>query len=746
MKKRTCRWLFTTLIGVLSAAASAASTEPGKRVHGPVATNENQTLTFYEKDKNVTAWFTGPEETEDRTFSDYELIEDTHYAMGNVSIVAVFYQDLDLGGQDEVIVMYRDANGKQHLKAWGADGVKFLPLPRFTPQLEKVAASLDKFTVASARKAISHLLPQQYLITAVPQDLPDPLFTEVLNAPDKYRYELLRYFDEYDKDAENLKSGTGYSLIFPDKFIERTNEKGENIRYTLTMDIQRQGLCGNDDAGFAIAGLYYQHVAAANDYRREGPFIYLSQQGCQLNPLMIGHYRNNKFNGEWSYFNADEGRLQVKGAYRDGLREGPWVKYNADGQRQEGIYHLDEIEGVWQTFSDSGEVIETQTWKNNKLSGLWQRKVQQAGNESAWVIEEEGQYLNGLKEGPWKEEMSTRPRYAQYRNGLLDGELRVTTLEGQNVISKRYQQGLVNGEVSEWLDNGKLKRHAVYQNGQLQKEEVYDKNSGQLYQAGNWKIVYPAASDLCKNLPSQEACNSRAARLAASLKDGEWRTWHEDGVLATLSHWQEGEKIGAEYKFNHTGKLYSYERWDGKYYPAEGTSYDYSSGDDYAHKPVQMRLSSDSHVLKPDLEEQTLFHDGTANISSHNLILTSPLNVYEVNGRVYSWRNSGFLSSIVQKEHGRETGRTSWDDQGVIIGQLVKTNDDRFSDRSYSDGALFSLSYSLANIYYHHNDKVIAPDPSSRSVTHYYDPQGKEIPLEELRKRPKPKNFRFISE
>ncbi|HAT8014306.1 hypothetical protein K7R23_07275 [Citrobacter rodentium NBRC 105723 = DSM 16636] len=739
---RIRHWMLSSLLAVSTVNAA----DKGRLVHGPFATHDGQTLSFYQKNDIVTAWFDSPEETEERTISDYELIENRQYELGNVSVVAVFFQDLDLGGQDEVVVMYRDKAGKPHLRAWGADADQALPLTRFTPQLEKVAASLDTFTVASARKAIGRLLPQQYLIKAFPQDLPDPLFTEVLNAPDNYRHEFLRYFDELGDDVEKLDDASGYSLIFPDKFIERTSEKGENIRYTLTMDILRQGTCGNDDAGFAITGLYYQNVAAANEYCREGPFTFFGLQGCQLNPGLTGQYHNNEFDGEWTHFNAEEGRLLEKGTYRNGLREGLWQEYNYEGLRKEGRYHEDEKDGVWQTFSDTGEIIAVETWQNRTLNGLWQRKSRQWGHESAWQLEEEGHYLNGHKEGRWQENMTTQPRYAQYRNGLLDGELRETTLEGQNVISKQYRQGVVNGEISEWFANGKLKRYAIYQYGQLLKEEVYHKDSGQRYELGHWKIVSPAGGDLCKNLTDQDACDRRAAKQAASLKDGEWRTWHEDGVLATLTHWQDGEKAGAEYKFNHNGKLFSYARWDGKYYPAEETHYDYSSSDDYARKPVRMRLSADSHVLKPGLKEQTTFHSGSGNLMRQNDWCTTSSNGIAVCGKEYWWHKSGFLSSIVLQHNNRKIESTSWDDQGVISGQLIKTKDNRFSERSYFNGALFSNTFRLAKTYHDNNEEVVTADPYGTPVTHYYDQQGNEISPEELRKQRKPKNFKYISE
>ncbi|QLO16106.1 hypothetical protein HV183_23140 [Citrobacter freundii] len=745
MKKR-CSWMPAAMLGISLASGNVIAEELGKLVHGPLATPVGQTLTFYQKDNKVTAYFSSTEETEDHTISDYEPSENRQYALGNVSIIAVFYQDLDQGGQDEIIVMYRDAAGKPHLRAWGADSDSVLPLTRFTPQLEKVAASLDKFTVVNARKAIGRLLPQQYLMTSFPQDLPDPLFTEILASPDKYHSEFLRYFDEMYDDVKNMNDVNGYSIIFPDKFIERVNNKNENTRYTLTMDVLRQGSCGNDDSGFAITGLYYQNVTAEKSFRKEGPFVDFSLQGCQLVKNRVGQYHNSEIDGEITSYSAEEGRLLEKGNYRDGKREGGWQEFTVDLQRQEGKYLDDERDGVWQTFSDAGEVIAIETWQNKALNGRWQRKVQQKGSDSSWVVEDEGQYLNGDKEGEWKEMMTTEPRYAKYHRGLLEGELRLTTPEGQNIAIKNYQRGLLNGETNEWYPNGKLKRHANYLNGQLQGEEVYYEDNGQISELRHWKIISPGDSGLCKNLANQDVCDQRSSSLAASIKEGEWRTWHKGGVLASLVHWKNGEKFGVEYKFNYSGKLFSYARWEGGSYPLEDTRYHYSSSDDYAHKPIRMRLLADTHILSEGLREQSTFHSSENNLSRYNYWCSSPSNTVAVCGMEYWWHDSGFLASKVLQHNNRKIESTSWDNQGVIDRQLVKTSEKTFSDRFYYDGVLYSNTIRLATTYHDGNEDVVTVDPYGTGVNYYYDEQGHEVPVEELRKRHQAGNFKALSE
>ncbi|MCU6176154.1 toxin-antitoxin system YwqK family antitoxin [Citrobacter cronae] len=743
-KIRGC--MLTTMFGSFVVYGSVMAADLGNLVHGPLATQDGQTLAFYQKDNTVTAYFTSEEDTGDQTPSDGEQLENKQYALGNVSIVAVFYQDLDRGGQDEVIVMYRDEAGKPHLRAWGADSESALPLTRFTPQLEKVAASLDKFTVANARKAIGRLLPQQYLVISFPQDLPDPLFTEVLASPDKYHSEFLRYFDEIGDDVKNMDDVNGYSIIFPDKFIERINNKNEKTRYTLTMDVLRQGSCGNDDSGFAISGLYYQNVMAEKDYRKDGPFVYFSQQGCQLVKNTLGQYHNSELDGEITNYSAEDGRLLEKGNYRDGKREGVWQEYTVDWQRQEGRYLDDERDGIWQTFSDTGEVVAVETWKNKALNGLWQRKAQQKGTDSSWVVEEEGQYLNGDKEGEWKEMMTTEPRYAKYHRGLLEGELRLTNLDGKNIFIKNYQHGLLNGEAKVWFDNGQLKRYANYLNGQLQGEEAYYEDNGQISELRHWKIISQTDDGLCNKLTDQDACDRRASNLPDSVKEGEWRSWHEDGVLSSLVNWRNGKKFGAEYKFNHSGKLFSYARWEEGQYPVEDTNYDYSSSDDYAHKPIRMRLSSYSHVLKDGLKEQSTFQSGENNLSRQNYWCTTSWNAGAVCGMEYWWHGSGFLASKVLQHNNRKIESTSWDNQGVIDRQIVKTSDGKFSDRFYYDGLLYSNTIILAKTYHDGNEDVVTADPSSTGVNYYYDKQGNEVSIEELRKQRESERFKRLSE
>lgn len=736
MKKiKMVRAILTLLLGLSIASGGAfAAADLGKVVHGPVDTPDNQTLTFYRKDNNVTAWFTSPHDSDRETIPDYALTNDSHYELGNVSVVAVFYYDFDKGGQDEIIVMYRDAAGEPHLRAWGADQDQMLPLTRFTPQLDKIAASLDKFTVARTRKALEKLLPQQYLIAGFPQEFSDPLFNKVLTTPEKSHPVFQRYFDELGDDVAKSQQANGYTLIFPDKFIERTNDKGAKTKYTLAMDVIRQGNCGWDDLGFAITGFHYENITAGKDRIKEGPFVEFTLQECKLIKSLEGQYRNNKYEGEVTYYTA-QGRLLQKGAFHLGLREGWWQRYDLSGQRKEGKYVNDLEEGVWQTYSETGVVIAQQSYLKGVLSGPWLRKVAAKGSDALWVTEEAGSYLNGNKEGKWQETMTTEPRYAHYHNGLLEGELRVTTLNDRNREISHYQQGLRNGESSVWYDYGQLKKRQNYLYGQRQGTGYYYWDNGKINEISNWKPASSINADLCRGVTSQAVCDQRAAKLAEPLEEGEKRSFHQDGQLAVLSHWHNGEKSGAEYKFNHTGKLFYFARWDGKNEAVEDSVYDYSQTDDYAHKPVRMSLLADTRQLKDGRREQSTFHSGTNKLSRHNFWCSTSWTASAVCGTEYWWHRSGFISDIIQQHHNRKIESTSWDVMGFIDRQTVKTSDKTFSERSYFYDALYMDTIRPAATYHDGKEDVVTADQSTISGVRRYDKQGNLVTFEEQQKR-----------
>lgn len=728
MKKTTCGWMLTALLAL---PGLVLAVEPGKLVHGPLDTPYGQTLAFYQQDNNVTAYFATPAMKDGSdTPSEYALINDHHYKLGNVSIVAVFYQDVDKGGEDEVIVMYRDAAGKPHLSAWGSNGDEVVPLTRFTPQLEKVAASLDKFTVAAARKAIGALRPQQYLIAGFPQDLPDPVFNEVLASPDKYPADFLRDFDEIGSKAANANDINGYSMLFPDKFIERVNDKGENIKYSLTLDVSRQGSCGMDNAGFAPSGLYYQHTTTEKALIKEGPFVQFVLQNCQLIKNSAGQYHNNQLEGEWVHYSADNGQLLEKGVYRQGLREGVWQEYGLEGEHKEGHYHQGARVGLWQTFSPGGDIIAVENYQQDVLNGFWQRKGHAKGNTSAWVVEQEGQYLDGNKSGDWKEEMTTQPRYAQYRNGLLDGELRVTTLDGKNVTTKSYQHGLLNGVSQEWFANGQLKRNANYSQGQQQGAEYFYWDTGRLSSMLNWKVKTAAKSDLCKGMVSQLVCDRSASKLPDSIEDGEWRSYHQSGALASLAHWRDGKKYGQEYKFNDAGKLISSMRWEGGNNPVDSTVYDDSQSEDSQHQRGNVWLQSDIRQLKDGRRERLTFDSGMNKLATLDHLCTKTWSNMVSCGKAYYWFPSGMLSAIVQKQSERTIESDSWTSVGIIDEQTVKISADSFSERFYIGGKLYTDTIRPATTYHDDEEDFVFADPSKISATRYYDKEGNLVTKE----------------
>lgn len=736
MKASLYRMMLALTVGALwLPGVAAAAGDRGQQVEEPLDTPFGQTLTFFRKDHNVTAWFTSPPRGEDDAISDYELTEDSQFPLGDITVVAVFYQDLDLGGSKEVIVLYRDAAGKPHLSAWGTDGMQALALTRFSAQLETMASTLQPFTAAKARQAISKLLPQQYIQLVQPDEIAEPLFKEVLTAPNKYPSHLLRMFDEIGDDVDRIEDAEGYSLTFPSKFIERSNEKGEKIRYTLTMDIVRQGNCGFDQRGFATTKLYYQNADDKHTLSKEGPFLYLSQQGCQLQKSTEGQYHHNAFDGMVVEYSDGEDRMLGKGPYVNGVREGMWETYPDEGEYKQGMFHQDDLEGEWKTYSDTGVVIAIEHYKANIPNGFWQEKVQKSDDDAVWLIENEGHYVEGIKQGDWKEELSTQPHYAHYVQGLLDGELRITTVDGKAVEHRHYQRGLLNGESTSWRADGTLNRRANYQNGQLMGEETFYYPNGQVSVINHWQPKSPGDPALCQNINNQEMCDRRASKLPTSLAEGEGRTYHDNGLLSGVTHWHAGDKMGKQYVFNTAGQLTDYQFWDGIAYAAESTRYDTVDTRDNLQQATVTWLLEDTHQLRDGRQEITLFSPRSSQLYSLNYRCNTRWSVMIFCGQDNGWYPTGAFRYAKQHKIGQEIASDIWGSDGTLSSQLFKVSAAEFSERSYSQGALMTQTFIPARTIATDAGDIAVKDDSAETVTRYYDPQGNVVTAEQQEKR-----------
>ncbi|MGL5282687.1 MAG: hypothetical protein ACRC8W_13230, partial [Plesiomonas shigelloides] len=104
---------------------SIDSSLQSKPVHGPLTlpnSDEQATLGFYQQGNQVYALYSRPDyQDESQTYHDLiDSFTDAH-------ISAVFFQDLDGGDNNEVVLMYKDKQG-QHLRAYAMMDGSYIPL------------------------------------------------------------------------------------------------------------------------------------------------------------------------------------------------------------------------------------------------------------------------------------------------------------------------------------------------------------------------------------------------------------------------------------------------------------------------------------------------------------------------------------------------------------------------------------------------------------------------------------------
>jgi antitoxin component YwqK of YwqJK toxin-antitoxin module len=140
-----------------------------------------------------------------------------------------------------------------------------------------------------------------------------------------------------------------------------------------------------------------------------------------------GQCKNGVLNGKWiQYFN--EKLIWVEGTFVDGKKSGTWTIY------------LQAIDG-----NGKQKVKNIEHWSQGKLNGLYST-FDYYGKKT-----DEGNYLNGLKEGEWM----------QWANGIL-------------YMKSNYHNGKLNGDFSTYSPRyGKLIVQSVYKDGLLLSQKNY---------------------------------------------------------------------------------------------------------------------------------------------------------------------------------------------------------------------------------------------------------------------------------
>ena len=200
------------------------------------------------------------------------------------------------------------------------------------------------------------------------------------------------------------------------------------------------------------------------EYSQDGVMIKSTEyhQGIKIGEGLI--LEDGSRNGPWREFYPDSS-LKAEGVYENGIKTGNWKYYHPNGKiEQTGTYNKQgHPEGTWHWYWDNGQLRREENYYHGKKDGL-----SEEFDESGRLIEH-GEYLNGLEDGLWFQQIGDYCQRGGYRDGLRTGLWIVyqkSTGEAGNdsiCISKgAFIEDLPDGKHSVYWDNGKIRDEGIF--------------------------------------------------------------------------------------------------------------------------------------------------------------------------------------------------------------------------------------------------------------------------------------------
>lgn len=215
------------------------------------------------------------------------------------------------------------------------------------------------------------------------------------------------------------------------------------------------------------------------------------------NKSMEGEIIDRKREGEWKLY-YESGELREQGFYKNSQRDGPW-KYFFENGRVKGEINYKADEGIFTEYYPSGKIRAEGPKRGTQNVGYWKYYF-----ETSKILQSEGSYVNGKKNGEWK---------TYYPSGKL------------------ASHGLyINDKPSgEWLyfhEGGGLSVQGVYVDGQRE---------------GNWSAYYPGGV--------------KRSETKYNKGSGEFKEFYKSGALKASGQIREGKNEGKWQYYFESGKL-----------------------------------------------------------------------------------------------------------------------------------------------------------------------------------------------
>jgi antitoxin component YwqK of YwqJK toxin-antitoxin module len=181
--------------------------------------------------------------------------------------------------------------------------------------------------------------------------------------------------------------------------------------------------------------------------------------------------------GLWKEYHPN-GELKLQGEYLNGKRIGDWVFYYPNKKiEQKGKYDKKgKAQGAWKWYYESGNLLREENYRNDLEDGTMIEY-----SDSGKVITK-GDFMDGLKEGPWILELPEYREEGNYKADLRDGEWKhYYTSNGKLRFIGRFIDGVPDGMQIYYYENGKESQTGKYVGGLKEGDWKFYDETGMLF-------------------------------------------------------------------------------------------------------------------------------------------------------------------------------------------------------------------------------------------------------------------------
>jgi len=272
------------------------------------------------------------------------------------------------------------------------------------------------------------------------------------------------YFKEYTEAGD---------LISVSKYVNDIRQ--EEAEEVTKLDVQNEYW---PDGKIKVSATYRNGIPEGikREYSHDGQIqnSYLYKNGIITGEGIVRE--DGSRDGHWKEFYEDK-TLKSEGNYKDGKPVGEWKYFYPNGKlEQTGKYtNSGKLTGTWKWFFDTGQMLQEEEYSTGVKDGMHTEY-----DENQKIVEQ-GEYVNGLEDGPWFVISGDYLERGTYRDGLKNGMWKTYFL-----FPKDNQTDSILSFTGNFIEDNPDGKHVYYwDNGKIKDEGLYIMSKKE----GNW-ILY----------------------------------------------------------------------------------------------------------------------------------------------------------------------------------------------------------------------------------------------------------------